>query len=127
MKLIHNNYEKVNDYSSYGSNYSEFKKVARKAGIKVVYAVLILYYVATDRNVSAADKAKIYGALGYFILPLDLIPDITPGVGYTDDMAALLWALHAVWSNVTPEIERKARARLKEWFGDVCEEDLILF
>jgi len=52
---------------------------------------------------------------------------MTPGVGYTDDMAALLWALHAVWSNVTPEIERKAKARLREWFGEVREEDLKLF
>lgn len=124
---------KVTDYSSYGSNYSEsklwdkMKQVARKAGIKVVYAVLLLYYVATDKNVSAADKAKIYGALGYFILPIDLIPDMTPGVGYTDDMAALLWALHAVWSNVTPEIEKKAKARLREWFGEVHEEELKLF
>lgn len=124
---------KVTDYSSYGSNYSEsklwdkIKQVARKAGIKVVYAVLLLYYVATDKNVSKADKAKIYGALGYFILPIDLIPDMTPGVGYTDDMAALLWALHAVWSNVTPEIERKAKACLREWFGEVREEDLKLF
>lgn len=124
---------KVTDYSSYGSNYSEsklwdkIKQVARKAGIKVVYAVLLLYYVATDKNVSTADKAKIYGALGYFILPIDLIPDMTPGVGYTDDMAALLWALHAVWSNVTPEIEKKAKACLREWFGEVREEDLKLF
>ena len=121
------------DYSSYKNNYSEsglwnkIKKVAQKAGVKVVYAVLILYYVATDENVSAADKAKIYGALGYFILPIDLIPDITPGVGYTDDMAALVWALHAVWSNVTPEIEAKAKNKLKEWFGEENERDLKLF
>ena len=121
------------DYSSYKNNYSEsglwnkIKKVAQKAGVKVVYTVLILYYVATDKNVSAADKAKIYGALGYFILPIDLIPDITPGVGYTDDMAALVWALHAVWSNVTPEIEAKAKNKLKEWFGEVNGSDLKLF
>lgn len=125
--------KKINDYSSYGNNYSEsglwekIKKVAQKAGVKVVYAVLLLYYVATDPNVSAADKAKIYGALGYFILPIDLIPDITPGVGYTDDMAALMWALHAVWSNVTPETEAKAKKKLHEWFGEVKENDLKLF
>lgn len=85
--------------------------MAQKAGVKVVYAVLLLYYVAIDENVSAGDKAKIYGALGYFILPIDFIPDITPGVGYTDDMAALLWALKAVWDNITPDIERKAKAK----------------
>lgn len=125
--------KKINDYSSYGGYFStselwdKIKNVAQKAGVKVVYAVLLLYYVATDENVSASDKAKIYGALGYFILPIDLIPDITPVVGYTDDWTALLWALRAVWDNITPEIKRKAKARLNEWFGTVRESDLKLF
>lgn len=86
--------KKIDDYCSYGCYFStselwnKIKNVAQKAGIKVVYAVLLLYYVATDGNVPAGDKAKIWGALGYFILPIDLIPDITPIVGYTDDMTA---------------------------------------
>ena len=105
---------------------SVWEQVALHPVPQMFYAVLLLYYVATDPNVSAADKAKIYGALGYFILPIDLIPDITPGVGYTDDMAALMWALHAVWSNVTPETEAKAKKKLHEWFGEVKENDLKL-
>ena len=125
--------KKITNYSAYSKNYSEtelwdkVKKVAQQAGVKIIYAVLLLYYVATDKNVSMADKAKIYGALGYFILPLDLIPDTIPMVGYTDDFTALIWALRAVWSNVTPEIEVKAKAKLKEWFGDINENDLKLF
>lgn len=125
--------KKITNYSAYSKNYSEtelwdkVKKVAQQAGVKIIYAVLLLYYVATDKNVSMADKAKIYGALGYFILPLDLIPDTIPMVGYTDDFTALIWALRAVWSNVTPEIEIKARAKLNEWFGDINENDLKLF
>ena len=107
--------------------WNKIKNVAQKAGVKVVYAVLLLYYISTDENVSAGDKAKIYGALGYFILPIDLIPDITPGIGYTDDMAALLWALKAVWDNITPDIERKAKEKLHEWFGTIRESDLKLF
>ena len=125
--------KKITDYSAYGKNYSEpalwdkVKKVAQQAGVKAIYAVLLLYYVATDKNVSVADKAKIYGALGYFILPLDLIPDTIPMVGYGDDLTALTWALHAVWSNVTPEIKMKAKAKLREWFGEVNESDLKLY
>lgn len=69
----------------------ENQKSSSESWCKMVYAVLLLYYVATDSNVSTADKAKIYGALEYFILPIVLIPDITPGIGYTDDMAALMW------------------------------------
>lgn len=125
--------KQITNYSAYSKNYSEtelwnkVKKVAQQAGVKIIYAVLLLYYVATDKNVSMADKAKIYGALGYFILPLDLIPDTIPMVGYTDDFTALIWALRAVWSNITPEIEVKAKAKLKEWFGDINENDLKLF
>ncbi len=123
----------MNDYSSYKGNYSESRlwdkigKVAQKAGVKVVYAALLLFYVATDKNVPVEDKAKIFGALGYFILPFDLIPDAIPVAGYTDDLAALFWALHAVWSNVTPSIEAKAKQKLKEWFGQVDENELRLF
>lgn len=123
----------LDDYSSYRNYFSESRlwdkigKAAHKAGIKVVYAALLLFYVATDKNVPVEDKAKIFGALGYFILPFDLIPDAIPVAGYTDDLAALFWALHAVWSNVTPDIEAKAKRKLKEWFGQVDENELNLF
>lgn len=101
--------------------------VAKKAGVKVVYGVLLLYYVAVDPNTSTADKAKIYGAIGYFILPLDLVPDAIPMVGYTDDLAAITWALKAVWDNITPSIHDKARRQLSKWFGNVKESDLEIF
>lgn len=108
---------------SYQSNYSEsglwkkVKSVAKKAGIKTIYMVLFLHYVLKSPDVPLEDKAKIYGALGYFILPIDLIPDFIPVVGYSDDVAALAFALHAVWKNVTPEIKEQAQRKLREWFG----------
>lgn len=119
-------------FLSYGSYFDVRKlkeklaRTAKKAGVKVTYAVLLLYYVATDRNTPLADKAKIYGALGYFILPLDAIPDAIPMMGYSDDLTALLWALRAVWSNITPEIRERARQRLASWFGEVSPDDLNL-
>ena len=108
---------------SYQSNYSEsglwkkVKSVAKKTGVKTIYMVLLLHYVLKSPDVPLEDKAKIYGALGYFILPIDLIPDFIPVVGYSDDVAALAFALHAVWKNVTPEIKERAQRKLREWFG----------
>lgn len=121
---------KPKNIEKYQKNYSEGKllnkltKVARWAGAKVVYAVLLLYYVLRNPNVSTADKSKIYGALGYFILPTDLILDIVPLVGYTDDMAAIMWAIHTVAKNITPEIKEQAKAKLGEWFDNYDEEKI---
>ena len=123
-KKVPENVEKYSSYYSESDRWSKIKSVAKKAGVKVIYAALLLYYVLDSPDVSKADKAKIYGALGYFILPIDLIPDVIPVVGYSDDLAALLWALHAVWSNVTPEIKAKAMYKLQEWFGYVEEVEL---
>lgn len=93
-------------------------KVARKAGSKLVYCVLLLYYVLRSPVVSKADKTKIYGALGYFMLPFDILPDFIPLAGYTDDLSAVIWAIHTVWKNITPEIKSQAAIKTREWFGD---------
>lgn len=105
---------------------AKITRAARKAGIKVVYLVLVLYYVLKSPKVKMADKGKIWGALGYFILPIDLIPDFVPVAGYTDDMAALLWAFYAVAKNVTPEIEAQAKDKLHQWFGNYDESEIII-
>ena len=109
----------------YGKNYSEedfwakVKKVARKAGAKVIYVALILYYELSDEKVSLKEKGIILGALGYFILPVDLIPDFLPIAGYTDDLAALVAAFAYVKSHLTPEVRMRARTKLCDWFGDL--------
>lgn len=121
---------KPKDVEKYQVNYSENKllrklsSAAKWAGAKVVYAVLLLYYVLRSPNISAADKSKIYGALGYFILPTDLVLDFIPMMGYTDDMAALLWALHTVINNLTPEIKQQAKDKLAELLGTVDEKKI---
>ena len=109
----------------YGKNYSEedfwakVKNVARKAGAKVIYVALILYYELADEKVSLKEKGIILGALGYFILPVDLIPDFLPIAGYTDDLAALVAAFAYAKSHLTPEVRMRARTKLCEWFGDL--------
>ena len=110
------------DVTIYEKNYSESgfwdkaAKVAKKAGGKAIYCALILYYILKSDEVSTKDKALIMGALGYFILPVDLIPDAIPVVGFTDDVAALVGCYMAVKANVTPEIEAQAQAKYREWF-----------
>ena len=104
----------------YGNHYSENKltsklgRVAKKLGGKALEALLTLYYVMRSPAVSTADKAKIYGVLGYFILPIDIVPDLLPMVGYADDISALFWVVNVVWKNITPEVREQARAKAAE-------------
>lgn len=120
------NYNSYGEYFSVDALWSKIKNVSKKAGIKVIYAALLLYYIATDSNTPMADKAKIYGVLGYFILPLDLMPDALP-FGFSDDMTALMFVLNTMQSKVTPSIKQSAKRKLEEWFGHVNSSDLELF
>lgn len=119
-----------NDLEKYRGSYSErglmnkLTAVAKKAGIKAVYAVLLLYYALQSPQTSTKDKSIIYGALGYFILPLDLVPDFIPLAGFGDDLGALLWALSRVLANITDEVREKARLKLRDWFGDYDHREL---
>lgn len=109
-------------YQKYYSDKGLLNKIGRtckRAGMKVVYYVLLLYYVLTDENTPIKHKMVIIGALGYFIFPADLIPDLLPFAGFTDDAAALVACLKAVMDNVTPEVRQHAIDKLHEWFDDV--------
>lgn len=114
----------------YQYNYSESKllrklsSAARWAGAKVVYAVLLLYYVLRSDEVPLKEKSKILGALGYFILPADMVLDFIPMLGYSDDMAALLWALRSVATNISPQIKSKAKERLGELIKSYDEQKI---
>ena len=117
----------------YVGNYSQsdlFEKIskyAKKAGVKTVYSALLLYYALMDGEVPMKDKAIVLGALGYFILPADLVPDAIPFAGFSDDGFALLLALRTIWSSITESTKYKARTRLESWFGRVSDSDLKLF
>ncbi|MBQ9661014.1 MAG: DUF1232 domain-containing protein [Bacteroidales bacterium] len=104
----------------------KLRRSLRRLGAKSAYYALILYYALQDPQVSRKDKGIILGALGYFLLPFDLVPDFLPGVGYTDDIAALAYAVYKVWHCITPQVKSQAESKVYEWFGDVDQSDLIL-
>ncbi|MBQ6286758.1 MAG: DUF1232 domain-containing protein [Bacteroidales bacterium] len=118
------NYDRYQKYFSDNQFWGKLKSLARRAGVKIAYAALLLYYVLRNPGTPRADRTKILGALGYLLLPMDLIPDFLPMAGYTDDLAALTWALYSVAKNITPEVKIQAREKLGEWFKDYSESDL---
>ena len=112
------------DFMSYSGKFSkkEFSeklaRIAKRAGAKLVYAALILYYTLQSDKVSKSDKAIIIGALGYMISPLDVIPDAIPIAGLTDDLAVLLYVLKKVWTGIDPQIVALAKEKLTKWFDE---------
>lgn len=111
-------------YFNVDALWQKVTRVAKAAGLKAIYAVMLLYYTSIDPGTPWKAKATIYGALGYFILPLDFIPDTLPLVGFSDDMAALIAALKAVWMYITPAVRNRAFEKVRSWFPDVRHEDL---
>ncbi|MCP4621881.1 MAG: DUF1232 domain-containing protein [Bradyrhizobium sp.] len=89
----------------------KFKKVV--ATLPFAEDLLAAYYCAFDRQTPRHVQAALLGALAYFILPFDLIPDVLPILGFTDDAAVLATAIRLVASNITPEHREAARAALK--------------
>ena len=105
---------KIRELSNYEDNYSDsgFWNTAKKLGKKVLKPALQLYYVLKEPSTPHNIKGMIIGALGYLILPVDLIPDFIPVAGYTDDFAALMAVIKMCSEHITPEIERKVEEDL---------------
>ena len=72
------------------------------------------YYCALDRDTPAYVRAVLLGAVAYFVLPADMIPDILPGLGFTDDASVLAAAIAAVGGNLQPRHRAQARAALEQ-------------
>ena len=108
----------------YSDNYSEsglwdkFTQFAKSAGREVVEKALILFYAASDPDTPKKAKSVIFSALGYFIMPLDAIPDITPLLGFSDDLGALALALATVAAHIKPEHRKAAKLKTTQWFGE---------
>ena len=98
--------------------FAKIKKVLIKAGLELTYKVLQLWYVLQKTEVPYTIKATIVGALMYFILPVDSIPDFLPG-GFVDDMAAIAFALSMATLYVDEEVNEKARKKLIEFLAQI--------
>jgi uncharacterized membrane protein YkvA (DUF1232 family) len=92
------------------SFWSKAKRVA--ARLPFAQDLLSAYYCAFDRATPLQVKAALLGALAYFVLPVDLLPDVLPVLGYADDAAVLATALRLVASHIRPEHREAARQAL---------------
>ncbi|WGE54086.1 DUF4230 domain-containing protein [Actinobacillus equuli subsp. equuli] len=120
----------VNDYLKYKDNYSEnqfwdkIKDNLISIGKDLIEKALVLFYSGTDSNTPTMDKMLIFSVLGYLILPIDLVPDVTPAVGYSDDLAGILAVLAKVSDSVTKEHTQQAQEKLQQLFDSTGSEEV---
>lgn len=91
--------------------WNKMKAVATR--IPFAEDALAAYYCALDRQTPLSVRAALWGALAYFILPFDAIPDYLPLIGYADDATVLATAIRVVASHMLPEHREAARRALK--------------
>ena len=112
-----------NPFHKYSKLFSENKlwqklnQYAKSAGMKTVYTALLLFFAYQRQETPVWAKNIILGTIGYFLAPIDSIPDLTPLLGYTDDIGVLSFGLVTVASYVNMDVKIEARKKLKEWFG----------
>jgi uncharacterized membrane protein YkvA (DUF1232 family) len=97
----------------------DFWRKLQRIAAQIPFAedLLTAYYCAFDRSTPNAVRMALLGALAYFVLPFDFMPDLLPIVGFTDDAAVLAGALRLVWVHIQPmhrDAARDALARLTE-------------
>lgn len=124
QQLSSGNLPRFQRYYSADSFWKKIQRLVKKTGAKTVYYALVLYYTLMDPATPYKYKAVIAGALGYLILPTDMVPDFLPAMGMADDWGALLAAVMYVLTAITPEIKEKAKQQLENWFGPVSQEDI---
>src|SRR5262245_12896570 len=91
-----------------------FREKARRVAARIPFAedLLSAYYCAFDNATPLKVKAALLGALAYFVMPIDALPDFLPLLGYADDAAVLLTALRLVHAHIRPEHREAARQAL---------------
>lgn len=115
---------KKNPFKAYIKRFSEhglWKKIshyAKKAGLKTVYSALLLFYAYKRKDTPVWAKNIVLGVLGYFLSPIDWMPDLTPIIGFTDDIGVLSFGLVTIAAYVNEDVRKQARDRLKQWFGE---------
>jgi uncharacterized membrane protein YkvA (DUF1232 family) len=117
---------KYRKHYSDASFWDKLKRYSKAAGMKVVYPALLLQYMMKSEDVSLKVKLILSAALGYFILPVDFIPDFAPMIGFADDLGVLLLVLRQMAVHITPEIRKNAREHLHKWFGETNSQEMDL-
>ncbi len=111
-------------FFSPGKFFARLGAVARATGTKSIYTALLLYYAYERDDTPRWAKRVVLGALGYLLMPLDAVPDLTPLLGYTDDMGVLAAGLATVAVYVNGDVRQRAKDKLAQWLPNADAAEL---
>ncbi len=119
-----------NPYSEYKHKFSvarfwkKLVRVSKRLGVKAVYSCLLLFYAYKRKETPSWAKNIVLGTLGYFLSPIDLVPDLTPIIGYTDDIGVLSFGVITIAAYIDEEVRKKARKSVSKWFKNYDASEL---
>lgn len=103
---------------------TSLRKKIRHISSSLLYAGLLMYYAFMRSETPAWAKRIIMGVFVYLFAPIDAVPDLTPVIGYTDDMGVMLYGLVLIAAYINDEVRQSARHTLETWIGPVEPEIL---
>lgn len=112
--------KKLLNYAKYYNEKKLFKKlksVSGKLSTVILYYILVLFYLISDKSVPIKTRVIFIAALGYLIIPTDMVADFIPGLGFTDDAALIAYAISTATDFVTPELKERALFTLGKLVG----------
>jgi len=118
----------IEQYTNRFSEKKFFRLISKRTGqvgSKAIYSGLLLFFAFRRDETPSWAKNIILGTLGYLISPIDAIPDLTPVLGYTDDLGILSFGLVTIASYVNKDVRVKAKEKLTNWFPSVNQTDLL--
>ena len=105
------------DYSD-AAFFEKAMKFAKVIGREALYKAFQLYYVLQKPELPTKTKTILMGALAYLVLPADLVPDVLPIVGYSDDFAVIAYAFWQALPYMDDEVNAKADKMIRKIFGE---------
>lgn len=101
---------------------NKLKYIGKKIGSKVVFYAIIMAMLIADTKIPVKVRLVFMAALGYLILPTDLVADLLPAIGFTDDIAFLTFAISNAREYITPEVKDRAKVKLDQWLKEEAED-----
>lgn len=104
---------------------SYIKRKAKQIGAKVAYPALLLVYAYKRKETPRWAKNVALGALAYLVSPIDALPDLTPLIGYSDDLTMISAALGAIAMHIDTGVKTQAKEKLDKWFPEYDEAEIL--